>query len=431
MGTSMNLGQLMQPAQASVLAPEEAGMGQQRLAMQQGEMNAQGIQQGMALAQHAQNLEAKKVELEQQKTALEQGKWDSMTGMLNSLNRAGSDQMRKAMLPQLKKRLERVAPEVDPSILDMHASDEEMRRQFAAFSKWQSDKSTDPAAKAEIAKQGMMAAQQLESWGMKLDHVYQMGKTEATIEGMKAGKAITADAGMYKADRMAEATQGRVSQRNEVIHGNITKDIYKATEKQLTQFNNLDNAVSNFHNGTAPTPESFADMQQAVIANLGIKGNSGIQEREERRLKGIGLKAAEVMQFLSMKPQDINKFMGAPFAEHIIKLAQNEQQNIRQQVDRVVQSKMAAHKSFYDKNPDLKSDAEHFVDLHGKGFTPLNSAPPAEAASSLVNSTASTGAPSNDLLKRQQEFKAKASALVKKDGSKYSEAEINALMPKQ
>jgi len=100
---------------------------------------------------------------------------------------------------------------------------------------------------------------------------------------------------------------------------------------RLNQMNNLGAALNNLSNAEHLTPQQFDEAQQAIRANLGIKGSSGIGERDKTQLNDLGLNADRWAQFLTGKPADIDK--NDPMLGHIKDLARLEQDNINKQVN--------------------------------------------------------------------------------------------------
>ena len=186
------------------------------------------------------------------------------------------------------------------------------------------------------------------------------------------------DLEMAKADAKAEAamtmlknrneqSDKRLSQRDQVIHNQNVKEVGKDPNilKWQGQYVNLSNAVKNMENGIVPTKESFAELQQAVRANLGIKGQTTGVERHASYFKGLGFNMQDAMQFLTMEPQSIESYGGSQFLDHVKSLARSEQNNIRTNINKRASSLADAHRSFYSARPELKADYETFA--YGQG----------------------------------------------------------------
>jgi hypothetical protein len=149
--------------------------------------------------------------------------------------------------------------------------------------------------------------------------------------------------------------QDRIDESNhQKVLGAIRND--KGLNQRLTQYQNLDNAMANFTNAEHPTVQQFNELQQAVRANLGIKGTSGVGEREETYIKGLGLNWDAFKQFLTMQPQDVQKDNGLLL--HIQQLAKMEQKNIGRQYGTRLAAVAGGNNSLYERRPDLKANLD-------------------------------------------------------------------------
>ncbi len=128
---------------------------------------------------------------------------------------------------------------------------------------------------------------------------------------------------------------------------------------RLQQYQNLDNTLSNIANADHITPEMFDEAQQAIRANLGIKGATGVGERENTQMRSMGLNAERFGQFLSGMPSDIGKQNA--FLAHIQNLARLEKQNISGQFDKSLAASSGGHASMYNRRPDLKEDLKDAI----------------------------------------------------------------------
>lgn len=125
-------------------------------------------------------------------------------------------------------------------------------------------------------------------------------------------------------------------------------------KQRLQQSQNLENALSIITQSDHLTPQQIHEFQQAIRGNLGIKGSSGVGEREETYFKSMGLNAANWSQFLTGEPANIAK--DSAMVQHLRQLAQIEQGNIKNQVDKALTAASGGHASMYKRRPDLKAD---------------------------------------------------------------------------
>lgn len=148
---------------------------------------------------------------------------------------------------------------------------------------------------------------------------------------------------------------------DEIAHRNVVQNIIKdkPLNDRLNQYNNLSNALTTFSHSDITNPNSLAELQQAIRGNMGIKGSSGVGEREETYFKSLGLNGAKFKQFLTGNPEDLKK--DPKFSElikHLQNLATIEQKNIQSLADRRLMAVAGGHASIYKRRPDLRSDLE-------------------------------------------------------------------------
>lgn len=170
------------------------------------------------------------------------------------------------------------------------------------------------------------------------------------------------DVAKQKADAMLPFQQSRLDTQTERLHNQNVKSVIgdPTTTQLINTSNNLKNAISNFKQGGA-TPQEFAELQQAVRSNVGIKGTSGVDERGETYLNSLGVKKDKMMQFLTGDPQSVIQ-SDPKFAAQIEQIANLELANKGAQAKAQMQKNAAAHKSFYSKHPDLRDDLNDSMD---------------------------------------------------------------------
>lgn len=189
----------------------------------------------------------------------------------------------------------------------------------------------------------------------------------------EAEKAYSLAGGIYKADKSGDRInirqEGMEDWRDRQVHKDIINKAKgdKVLVQRLTQAQNLDNALTAFERGTA-TPQQFEELQQAVRANMGIKGTSGIAEREATKLNSLGQRGASVLQFLTGNPQDVNKFINPAMIEHVKSLVDIERKNIRKQADQRLRAVTAGQGNVYNRRPDLRADLEEAVAAQSSQF---------------------------------------------------------------
>lgn len=168
------------------------------------------------------------------------------------------------------------------------------------------------------------------------------------VANLKGGYQV--QAGQARIDQ----SQDRLSQR---VHAGALKELQDPTITQLqTSYQNLATAKNNFVNGGA-TPQDFAELQQAVRANLGIKGSSGVGERQEDYLKSLGINVDKAKQFITGDPQDVSKTDPA-LVHQMMGLVDLEMKNKQGNAAAQISQKVAGHASFYKRpnNADIAGD---------------------------------------------------------------------------
>ncbi len=145
---------------------------------------------------------------------------------------------------------------------------------------------------------------------------------------------------------------------------------------RLQQYQNLDNTLSNIANADHITPEMFDEAQQAIRANLGIKGATGVGERELTQMRSVGLNVDRMKQFLTGMPSDVGQ--QNQFLAHIKNLANLEKQNISSQFDKSLAAASGGHASMYKRRSDLKEDLKDAISAQKDQLesAPQQSAPP-------------------------------------------------------
>lgn len=194
-------------------------------------------------------------------------------------------------------------------------------------------------------------------------------KSEQEHAEKMRGHDLTHETNMARISETGELRNARMSQQqnlqDERIHANVVKKIASdpIMRGKITQYQNLSSALSNFENAEHPTAQSFDELQQAVRANLGIKGQSAVGEREHTTMNSLGLNASRWTQFLTGNPQDIEKNEG--FAKHMKDLVKLERQNIEGQMNKRLNTLGAGHASMYKRRQDLRDDLLGAIDAAG------------------------------------------------------------------
>lgn len=174
----------------------------------------------------------------------------------------------------------------------------------------------------------------------------------------------------------------------------------KQLQSRLVQYQNLGNALTNFASAEHTTPQQLDELQQSIRANLGIKGGSGVGEREHTYINSLGLNADRLKQFITGNPTDIAK--NAPLLKHLQDLAKLEQGNIRGQYESRMKSVTAGHDSLYKRRPELRSDLDDLIQSNlaqiGGGQSIGSEGAPTGGGGLIPSANAAGGAPEQKVI---------------------------------
>jgi hypothetical protein len=165
----------------------------------------------------------------------------------------------------------------------------------------------------------------------------------------KAADPFSREAGGNRAELQQSRLDFMAHQRN--IQA-LKKD--KPLNDKINQYQNLANALNNLSNAHTLTPQQIDEAQQTIRANLGIKGTSGIGEREKTFINSLGLTSERWSQFLSGDLSNIPK--DSPIIRHIEDLAKLESDNVAKQVGTRMRAVTGGNDSVYKRNPELFDD---------------------------------------------------------------------------
>jgi hypothetical protein len=193
---------------------------------------------------------------------------------------------------------------------------------------------------------------------------------------------LTALVGIDKANKDSGMANSFLARTDETNHRTVLQDIKKdeTLKQRLQQSTNLANSFSALDNAKIKTPQQFDTVQQAVRGNMGIKGTSGLDERERDYFNNLGLKADRVEQMLFSKPVDIGESQHE-LITHLRDLVGIEQGNIQSQADQRLQTLTAGNEAMYQRRPDLWGGIQNVVKAAKGQFNPNTIAPPSQNTS--------------------------------------------------
>jgi hypothetical protein len=164
----------------------------------------------------------------------------------------------------------------------------------------------------------------------------------------------------------ADAATIRLSTRDDQLKtrldtGQHTKNMEdmgkdKSVQDAVAKAQNLTNVINNVEQTGKITPQDVHDIQQISTQNMGLGSAGGVHERAARYASSLGLKAAEVEQFLSGNFQDIGQ--DNPLYSRYKDLMQMEVQNFKDRIGSKLDTYPAKYGTMYKEHPDWAGDID-------------------------------------------------------------------------
>lgn len=255
-----------------------------------------GVKAGVDLATASEQVEGQKTQLAQQKLQLDQAKFTSFNGMMQTLNRA-SPSVAKAMAPQIKQKFQAMG--FDPAIVDATMSDPEFGRGYVNMANALSGK---VQANPEALSNALRSTQSIG----ELDSVVQGYNAHVAQQANMNVEQVKSSTELQKAQIMADAAMGRQSTREE--------GLAQREFKRITNDPNVSSLVSAHQQGTKDlallrqTMSTGEGIPLNVIQELGqgvgtmvtnLKNSTG-GEREAQTLNNLLTKAASLENKVSV-----------------------------------------------------------------------------------------------------------------------------------
>ncbi len=210
-------------------------------------------------------------------------------------------------------------------------------------------------------------------------------------QGVDISKLMTAkesaESRKLQAQMMGEYRNGILDQKQTLQDQRINNQVLRAIDNnpnvktRITQIQNLDNAMAMlqaFPEGA--TPQQIADAQQLIVRNMGITGQSGVNERAERYIHTAGMKGAGLLQFLTGDPVLLSQ--NSNLMNYIRHQASTERANANQQLLNTINIASAGHGSLYARRPELLDDLKDKLSSYqGIMAEPVNASAPASIGS--------------------------------------------------
>ena len=170
--------------------------------------------------------------------------------------------------------------------------------------------------------------------------------------------------GLVKADMAAKAKVAGLNFRDDQLDKRQDFQAHKSTVNAMmtdktvndavTRAQNMANVINNVEKTGVITPQDMHDIQSIAIMNMGVQSGGGVHERAKRYAETLGLKSAEVEQFLTGKMKDIGQ--DNPLYQRYKEIMNLEAQNFKDRVAKRLDSHALKFGSVYARNPEYSDD---------------------------------------------------------------------------
>lgn len=187
--------------------------------------------------------------------------------------------------------------------------------------------------------------------------------------------------GIDKANKDSGMTNSFIARADETNHRTNLQDLKnnKPLQQRLQQSTNLANAMSVLDNAVKKPPQQLSELQQTIRANMGIKGTSGLGEREKDYFNNAGLDADRLQQYLFGSINDVGESQ-AEVISHLRDMVGIEQRNVRAQADQMMNTQISGQEAMYQRRPDLFAGLQNALKASQGQFSPESLAPSNPAA---------------------------------------------------
>lgn len=355
-----------------------------------------GVKAGVDLATAAEQVESQKTQLAEQKLKLDQSKFASFNGMMQTLNRA-TPQIAKAMAPQLKNRFQGMG--FDPAIVDAAIADPEFGRAYVNMANALGGK---VAANPEALGRALQSAQQIG----ELDTVVKNYGEHMKLQSEEKIAQQHNAAEIQKAKILAQTQVSKQSDKNLLASDRLYIKAVGPVEDLLSVGNKTASIISDIRSGgVTANPNIKADIED-TLSRLSSASKAATVSGSARH---------ELDSWYGKIVDKLNKVRGS--AEGII--AEDQLNELDRDVDAfnavLGRQHEIAFKSFLAKQPQSSKAAsiDGYNEIRkGYGFSEFNSQKP----------TAVVGAPKGNF--SDNKTPAKDPMQVAKDAG-YSQQEID------
>lgn len=248
-----------------------------------------GVKAGVDLATAAEQVESQKTQLAEQKLKLDQSKFASFNGMMQTLNRA-TPQIAKAMAPQLKNRFQGMG--FDPAIVDAAIADPEFGRAYVNMANALGGK---VAANPEALGRALQSAQQIGELDSVVKNYGEHMKLQSE-EKIAQHKDATE---IQKAEINARAVQGRMSLQEErqgrmefsrISNDTKVKPLLQQHQQGIKDMHTLEAGIDDPNGVPLQLIHELGTGLGSMIANV----KTGVGERNSQQFENLKTKLASM-----------------------------------------------------------------------------------------------------------------------------------------
>lgn len=153
--------------------------------------------------------------------------------------------------------------------------------------------------------------------------------------------------------------QSRLDEQN---YAAMIQDVKKdpILKQNLTPYANLSNALDNVTSPDKTPVQQLNELQQTIRGSTGLRGKSGIAERNEDYIKMFGSNASSVLQYLSGKVTNVPDGIKQEIVKHLGQIVEVEKKNLERQSVARFDQLTGGQTRILKRNPQMKADLEQF-----------------------------------------------------------------------
>lgn len=165
--------------------------------------------------------------------------------------------------------------------------------------------------------------------------------------------------------------QNQIDERN---YAQILQDIKKdpILQQQIQPYANLSNSLDLVTKPDKTPEQQFNELQQTIRGSTGLRGKSGVGERQDDYIKTFGSKGATWEQYLSGKITNIPEATKQDMITHLGQIVQIEKSNIERQALGRFQQLSSGQDRVLARDPSKKKDFDKFTSEYFNGLKSMS-----------------------------------------------------------